>query len=73
MAASFARVGHLWVHQIHPRYAAFFTISSTGFGYSSARRDMLDYPRHAKAGWDIGSGPTESMCKALTQRVKGRS
>lgn len=40
--------------------------------YVAARRDMLDYPRHAKAGWDIGSGPTESMCKALTQRVKGR-
>ncbi len=40
--------------------------------YVAARRDMLNYPRHAKAGWDIGSGPTESMCKALTQRVKGR-
>ena len=40
--------------------------------YVAARPDMLDYPRHAKAGWDIGSGPTESMCKALTQRVKGR-
>ncbi|MEX2212830.1 MAG: hypothetical protein WD768_01795 [Phycisphaeraceae bacterium] len=40
--------------------------------YVAARRDMLNYPRHAEAGWDIGSGPTESMCKALTQRVKGR-
>lgn len=40
--------------------------------YVASRRDMLNYPRHAQAGWDIGSGPTESMCKALTQRVKGR-
>jgi hypothetical protein len=40
--------------------------------YVAARRDMLDYPRHLAQGWDIGSGPTESMCKALTQRIKGR-
>lgn len=40
--------------------------------YVASRRDMLQYPRHLAAGWDIGSGPTESMCKALTQRIKGR-
>lgn len=40
--------------------------------YVASRRDMLNYPKHLAAGWDIGSGPTESMCKALTQRIKGR-
>jgi hypothetical protein len=39
--------------------------------YVAARRDMLDYVRHQQQGWDIGSGPTESMCKTLTRRVKG--
>jgi len=40
--------------------------------YVAERRTMLDYVRHAQEGWDIGSGPTESMCKALTRRLKGR-
>jgi hypothetical protein len=39
--------------------------------YVAPRRDMLDYRRHDQHGWDVGSGPTESMCKALTRRVKG--
>ena len=39
--------------------------------YVAPRRDMLDYHRHDQHGWDIGSGPTESMCKALSRRVKG--
>ena len=39
--------------------------------YVAPRRDMLDYHRHDQRKWDIGSGPTESMCKALTRRVKG--
>jgi hypothetical protein len=39
--------------------------------YVAPRRDMLDYRRHQEQGWDIGSGPTESMCKTLTRRVKG--
>ncbi|MEX0775687.1 MAG: hypothetical protein WD042_08220 [Phycisphaeraceae bacterium] len=29
--------------------------------YVAPRRDMLDYLRHQQQGWDIGSGPTESM------------
>jgi hypothetical protein len=40
--------------------------------YAAPRREMLDYLRHQQHGWDIGSGPTESMCKALTRRLKGR-
>lgn len=39
--------------------------------YVASRRNMLDYVRHQQQGWDIGSGPTESMCKTLTRRVKG--
>lgn len=40
--------------------------------YVAARQDMLNYPRHVQQGWDIASGPMESMCKALTRRLKGR-
>jgi hypothetical protein len=39
--------------------------------YVAPRQEMLDYRRHQAQGWDIGSGPTESMCKTLTRRVKG--
>jgi len=31
---------------------------------------MLDYRRALPRGWDIGSGPTEAMCKNLTPRLK---
>ncbi len=40
--------------------------------YVAERREMLDYPRCQRMGWDIGSGSTESMCKALTRRLKQR-
>jgi hypothetical protein len=40
--------------------------------YVAQRREMLDYVRCQKMGWDIGSGSTESMCKALTRRLKQR-
>ena len=35
------------------------------------RRAMIRYPEFAAKGWQIGSGPTESCCKTLTQRLKG--
>ena len=40
-------------------------------GYVSERREMILYPEFAAKGWQIGSGPTESCCKTLTQRLKG--
>ncbi len=40
--------------------------------YVAQRREMLDYARCQRMGWDIGSGSTESMCKALTRRLKQR-
>ncbi len=36
------------------------------------RREMIGYPKFQELGRSIGSGPTESMCKATTQRIKGR-
>jgi len=39
-------------------------------GYLIERWEMLDYPRALARGWDIGSGPTEAMCKNLTLRLK---
>ena len=41
-------------------------------GYIARRTDMLDYPRYLAEGFQIGSGPTESQCKCLTDRLKGR-
>jgi hypothetical protein len=41
-------------------------------GYIAHHTDMLDYPRYLVAGYQIGSGPTESQCKSLASRLKGR-
>jgi hypothetical protein len=40
--------------------------------YMSEREDMIRYKEFQEVGRQIGSGPTESMCKATTQRIKGR-
>ncbi len=40
--------------------------------YVTDRREMIRYPEFLELGRQIGSGPTESMCKATTQRIKGR-
>lgn len=39
--------------------------------YVTERKDMILYPQFQAVGRQIGSGPTESMCKATTQRIKG--
>ena len=39
--------------------------------YLGQRRAKVDYPEFRAAGLDIGSGPTESMCKSLSRRMKG--
>jgi hypothetical protein len=41
-------------------------------GYIARRTEMLDYPGYLAEGFQIGSGPTESQCKSLTHRLKGR-
>ena len=38
--------------------------------YVTNRLEMMDYPTAIANGWDIGSGPTEAMCKNLTLRLK---
>lgn len=38
--------------------------------YITERLTMLDYPTALARGYDIGSGPTEAMCKNLTLRLK---
>src|SRR3989304_1226881 len=43
-----------------------------GLHYVAERRDMIRYPEFSprKKGWQIGSGPTEAMCKTTTARLK---
>lgn len=41
--------------------------------YVAKRVNMTDYPSYRPAGYDCGSGPTESLCGTLTARLKGRS
>jgi hypothetical protein len=40
-------------------------------GYFTNNRHRTDYPTYRAKGWDIGSGPTESGCKLIGQRLKG--
>lgn len=39
--------------------------------YVAERKQMIQYPLFLTNGWQIGSGPTESMCKIVPRRVKG--
>ncbi len=39
--------------------------------YVANHAEMLDYPTYRARGFDIGSGPTESLCRTLTTRLKG--
>jgi hypothetical protein len=39
--------------------------------YLIERREKVDYATFRAAGYDVGSGPTESMCKSLSRRMKG--
>jgi hypothetical protein len=39
--------------------------------YLTKRASHCEYPRYLAAGYQIGSGPTEAMCKVLTYRLKG--
>ena len=39
--------------------------------YVGKRLNMTDYPAFRALGYDCGSGPTESLCGTLTDRLKG--
>jgi hypothetical protein len=40
--------------------------------YLAERQEMMPYEKCEKRGWDVGSGPMESMCGVTTDRIKGR-
>lgn len=40
--------------------------------YVASRREMILYEKCQQRGWDVGSGPMESMCGVTTDRIKGR-
>lgn len=39
--------------------------------YIGERAAMMRYAESRARGWDIGSGPTESLCKTMARRLKG--
>jgi len=39
--------------------------------YVSDRREMIRYPEFLAHGWQIGSGPMESQCRVVPDRIKG--
>ena len=39
--------------------------------YVSDRREMIRYPEFLSHGWQIGSGPMESQCRVVPDRIKG--
>jgi hypothetical protein len=41
-------------------------------GYVAPRQEMICYEQCEAKGWDVGSGPMESMCGVTTDRIKGR-
>jgi hypothetical protein len=40
-------------------------------GYLANQAHRMDYPEYVRRGWQIGSGPVESACKQVGQRLKG--
>jgi hypothetical protein len=40
--------------------------------YVASRQEMIIYEKCDSRGWDVGSGPMESMCGVTTDRIKGR-
>ncbi len=40
--------------------------------YVASRQEMIVYEKCDARGWDVGSGPMESMCGVTTDRIKGR-
>lgn len=39
--------------------------------YFRNQRHRMDYPEYRRKGWRIGSGPVESACKQVGERLKG--
>lgn len=63
------RLGHyLRRHSEGPKHEALESLRE----YVGKRVAMTDYPSFREAGYDCGSGPTESFCGTLTLRLKAR-
>jgi hypothetical protein len=54
-------------HRTGPKHEAVASLRD----YLSKRLAMTDYPTFRQLGYDCGSGPTESLCGRLTDRLKG--
>ena len=61
----------LWAWRNRLRSPAKHRAADQLLHYAAERREMIRYPEFLSKGWQIGSGPTESMCKAVPRRVKG--
>lgn len=46
--------------------------ADTLINYVAPRQEMIRYEQCDRHGWNVGSGPMESMCGVTTDRVKGR-
>jgi len=63
-----ARLGSYWrAHRSGPKREALESLRD----YVGKRVAMTDYPTFRQMGYDCGSGPTESLCGRLTDRLKG--
>ena len=63
------RLGHsLRRHRSGPKREALESLRE----FIGKRVAMTDYPSYRQAGYDCGSGVTESFCGTLTVRLKGR-
>jgi hypothetical protein len=58
---------YLRVHRHGPKREALESLRQ----YVGKRVTMTDYPTFRRLGYDCGSGPTESLCGRLTDRLKG--
>lgn len=71
----------------HEAYEAFFAklvdwrsglrggkrkIADRLLNYVAERKEMIIYDQCEQRGWDVGTGPMESMCGVTTDRIKGR-
>jgi len=54
-------------HRSGPKHEALASLRD----YVVKRVAMTDYPTFRQLGYDCGSGPTESLCGTLTDRLKG--
>jgi hypothetical protein len=54
-------------HRTGPKHEALASLRD----YVGKRVAMTDYPAFRQLGYDCGSGPTESLCGRLTDRLKG--